>query len=468
MIAAPLLGRRLVADERFIDARDQGGSPCAAQAWTPDDLRAFTAVLAEPARARASVRLYRTFLAREVARSPARTAARADADHDRRPATRPSPPCCSTAPQRRRRRPRRRDRARLRAFRPRGAPGARRRARASPVRASLIGNLAKASYIRPSGCSTAAVRRPTTRAWRTGRRERRSMTASAPRLPPLLPGRDRDPAGRGAGRRDLPRSRCLPPMRCRARRTPSPSPAGASTLRRPGHRHLGAHGRRASTRARTWMSYDIHNPATYSPVLHHLQPGRRLGLAQALHGHRARARPPRRPRPRQRPPRRDVALLRLPDARVRRRAPAPSRPRGGPRARVTTAEAPGVRARRTRKWQGRPRRRRPSARSPSARATTRGARQRQGPHAPQRRRPRQEVERPRGPAAVAAAFAPPRPAGPSSRPSRRSPCVGAHWASARSPSGSSSGVGTCGVSRRYHSASSAAWQPEPAAVTAWR
>ena len=36
-----------------------------------------------------------------------------------------------------------------------------------------------------------------------------------------------------------------------------------------------------------WMSYDIHNPATYSAVLDHLQPGRRLGLAQALHGHRA-------------------------------------------------------------------------------------------------------------------------------------------------------------------------------------
>jgi hypothetical protein len=46
--------------------------------------------------------------------------------------------------------------------------------------------------------------------------------------------------------------------------------------------------------------------------------------------------------------------------------------------------------------------------------------------------------------------------------------VGAHWASARSPSGIPAGVGTSGVSRRYHSASSAAWQPEPAAVTAWR
>ena len=46
--------------------------------------------------------------------------------------------------------------------------------------------------------------------------------------------------------------------------------------------------------------------------------------------------------------------------------------------------------------------------------------------------------------------------------------VGAHCASARSPSGMPSGVGTSGVSRRYHSASSAAWQPEPAAVIAWR
>ena len=46
---------------------------------------------------------------------------------------------------------------------------------------------------------------------------------------------------------------------------------------------------------------------------------------------------------------------------------------------------------------------------------------------------------------------------------------GAHCCSARSPVPSSAaGVGTCGLSRRYHSASSAAWQPEPAAVTAWR
>ncbi len=46
--------------------------------------------------------------------------------------------------------------------------------------------------------------------------------------------------------------------------------------------------------------------------------------------------------------------------------------------------------------------------------------------------------------------------------------TGAHCASAGSPSGMPSGAGTPGVSRRYHSASSAAWQPEPAAVIAWR
>jgi pimeloyl-ACP methyl ester carboxylesterase len=68
-IASPVLGRRLVADGRFVERVIMGGA-VQRQAWTPDDLRTFTAVLAEPARARASVRLYRTFLAREVARSP--------------------------------------------------------------------------------------------------------------------------------------------------------------------------------------------------------------------------------------------------------------------------------------------------------------------------------------------------------------------------------------------------------------
>ena len=64
-----MLGRRLVTDPRFIERVIMAGA-VQRQAWTPDDLRTFTAVLAEPARARASVRLYRTFLAREVARGP--------------------------------------------------------------------------------------------------------------------------------------------------------------------------------------------------------------------------------------------------------------------------------------------------------------------------------------------------------------------------------------------------------------
>jgi pimeloyl-ACP methyl ester carboxylesterase len=68
-IAAPLLGRRLVANPRFIERTIMAGT-VQRDAFTPYDLRAFTAPLAEPARARASVRLYRTFLMREVARSP--------------------------------------------------------------------------------------------------------------------------------------------------------------------------------------------------------------------------------------------------------------------------------------------------------------------------------------------------------------------------------------------------------------
>jgi pimeloyl-ACP methyl ester carboxylesterase len=68
-IASPVLGRRLVADRRVGERVIVGGA-VQRQAWTPDDLRAFSAVLAEPARAQASVGLYRTFLAREVARTP--------------------------------------------------------------------------------------------------------------------------------------------------------------------------------------------------------------------------------------------------------------------------------------------------------------------------------------------------------------------------------------------------------------
>jgi pimeloyl-ACP methyl ester carboxylesterase len=71
VIAAPVLGRRLVADASFIERAIMAGA-VRRDAFTPDDLRAFTTVLAEPARTRASVRLYRTFLLREVARGPQR------------------------------------------------------------------------------------------------------------------------------------------------------------------------------------------------------------------------------------------------------------------------------------------------------------------------------------------------------------------------------------------------------------
>jgi pimeloyl-ACP methyl ester carboxylesterase len=63
-IAAPVLGERMAASERFVRTvlSAQPG------AFSDDDLRAFAAVLAEPARARASVQLYRTFLLREAVR----------------------------------------------------------------------------------------------------------------------------------------------------------------------------------------------------------------------------------------------------------------------------------------------------------------------------------------------------------------------------------------------------------------
>jgi pimeloyl-ACP methyl ester carboxylesterase len=68
-IASPVLGRRLVAEPRFVERGIVGGA-AQRQAWTPADLRAFSAVVAEPARAQASVSLYRTFLTSEVARTP--------------------------------------------------------------------------------------------------------------------------------------------------------------------------------------------------------------------------------------------------------------------------------------------------------------------------------------------------------------------------------------------------------------
>jgi pimeloyl-ACP methyl ester carboxylesterase len=61
-IAAPALGERLVSSHGFI--RTMLRAP--AGAFSDDDLRTFADVLAQPDRARASVRLYRTFLLREA------------------------------------------------------------------------------------------------------------------------------------------------------------------------------------------------------------------------------------------------------------------------------------------------------------------------------------------------------------------------------------------------------------------
>ena len=67
VIASPILGRRVA--RRFLERTIMAGAVNRA-GWTPADLRGPATVLAQPARARASVRLYRTFLTREVARTP--------------------------------------------------------------------------------------------------------------------------------------------------------------------------------------------------------------------------------------------------------------------------------------------------------------------------------------------------------------------------------------------------------------
>jgi pimeloyl-ACP methyl ester carboxylesterase len=68
VIAAPLLGERIVASERFLRWILTSGA-ARAGVFSEADLRAFAVVLAEPARARASVQLYRTFLTRELGRA---------------------------------------------------------------------------------------------------------------------------------------------------------------------------------------------------------------------------------------------------------------------------------------------------------------------------------------------------------------------------------------------------------------
>jgi pimeloyl-ACP methyl ester carboxylesterase len=69
VLAAPGLGEMLIANEAFMTRLMNAGA-AEPGVWSDDELRAFTGVLAEPARARASVALYRTFLLHEAGRSP--------------------------------------------------------------------------------------------------------------------------------------------------------------------------------------------------------------------------------------------------------------------------------------------------------------------------------------------------------------------------------------------------------------
>jgi pimeloyl-ACP methyl ester carboxylesterase len=65
-IAAPGLGPMLIRRTGFVGCAIRAGA-VHPDAWSEDDLEAYTSVLREPARARASSRLYRTFLTRELA-----------------------------------------------------------------------------------------------------------------------------------------------------------------------------------------------------------------------------------------------------------------------------------------------------------------------------------------------------------------------------------------------------------------
>jgi pimeloyl-ACP methyl ester carboxylesterase len=64
-LATPGLGPALIRRTQFVRQLITAGA-VHPDAWTPDDLECFAAVLRSPERARASVRLYRTFLAREL------------------------------------------------------------------------------------------------------------------------------------------------------------------------------------------------------------------------------------------------------------------------------------------------------------------------------------------------------------------------------------------------------------------
>jgi len=65
LIASPGLGRFAIRRTDFVKRLITTGV-VQPDVWAPEDLESFAAVLREPARARASVRLYRTFLVREL------------------------------------------------------------------------------------------------------------------------------------------------------------------------------------------------------------------------------------------------------------------------------------------------------------------------------------------------------------------------------------------------------------------
>jgi pimeloyl-ACP methyl ester carboxylesterase len=69
VLAAPGVGEWLVASEPFVQGLMKAGAADPG-VWTQDDLHVFSGVLAEPARARASAALYRTFLLHEAGRAP--------------------------------------------------------------------------------------------------------------------------------------------------------------------------------------------------------------------------------------------------------------------------------------------------------------------------------------------------------------------------------------------------------------
>jgi pimeloyl-ACP methyl ester carboxylesterase len=70
VLSAPVLGERLVATPGFVRWLLRAASATSG-VWSDEDFDLYGGVLAEPARAHASMQLYRTFLLHEAGRSPA-------------------------------------------------------------------------------------------------------------------------------------------------------------------------------------------------------------------------------------------------------------------------------------------------------------------------------------------------------------------------------------------------------------